>query len=85
MSLLTTHGVTNVRKSEKWGKELMMHAITQPVFPDDDPRAGTVRPIVEAARLIIKVQDIGFLRSTSQERVDPISGRAIARTFDLGK
>ncbi len=77
--LLVSHGRPDVRKDERWGKALMMKAIAQPMFGSDDSRSGSKRQIVEAVEVILRMQDVGFLRSTAVERVDPDSGRAVSR------
>lgn len=76
-ALFKGHGLTHMRKSKSWGKTLMQLAITHPVFPEGDPRAGQKRPIVEAAELLIRMQDIGFFRSFAVERLDSSSGRTV--------
>ncbi|MYM26240.1 hypothetical protein GTP46_26780 [Duganella sp. FT135W] len=77
IALAKNHGITNVRKSESWGKALMELAIANPVFPVDDPRAGHQRPIIEAAELLIRMQGIGFFRSIAVERIDSRSGKTV--------
>ena len=80
ISLTKSHGITSLRKSESWGKALMKFAIANPIFPAGDARAGKQRPIVEAAELLIRMQDIGFFRSIAAERVDPQTGKAVPQT-----
>lgn len=77
ITLTKNHGITNFRKSEFWGKALMEFAIANPLFPSDDVRAGQQRPIVEAAELLIRMQDIGFFRSKAVERIDSHSGKTV--------
>jgi hypothetical protein len=77
ISLAKKHGITNLRKSESWGKALMKLAIANPFFPAGDARAGKQRPIVEAAELLIRMQDIGFFRSIAAERVDSETGKIV--------
>lgn len=79
-ALLKEQGLTHLRKSESWGKALMELTITQPTFPEGDERAGQKRSIVEAAELLIRMQDIGFFRSLAAERFDSRSGRIVPRT-----
>ena len=75
--LFKSQGLTHLRKSESWGKALMELAIIHPVFPPEDLRAGQKRPIIEAAELLIRMQDIGFFRSLAVERLDSRSGRTM--------
>lgn len=70
--------LTHLRKSKSWGKALMELAITHPVFPPEDSRTGQKRPIMEAAELLIRMQDIGFFRSLAVERLDSSSGRTVS-------
>lgn len=77
IALAKDHGITNFRKSESWGKALMELAITNPVFPASDARAGQPRPIAEAAELLVRMRDIGFFRSMAAERVDSQSGKIV--------
>ena len=65
----------HLRKSESWGKALMELAITHPLFPVGDKRAGQKRPIIEAAELLLRIKDVGFFRSLAAERVDSCSGK----------
>jgi hypothetical protein len=78
-ALFKEMGLTHLRKSESWGKALMELAIVRPVFPVGDVRSGQKRPIVEAAELLIRMQDIGFFRSLAVERIDPSDGRIVPR------
>lgn len=78
-SLLATHGIQDVGKDEAWGKALMERAIAQPIFGAEDSRCGGKRPIVDAAEVIARTQDIGFLRSIEHEKVDAVTGRAVPR------
>ena len=57
----------------------MTHAIKYPNFPAGDRRAGQPRPIVEAAQLVVRAIDVGFLRSVARAKVDPESGRVVPR------
>lgn len=78
-ALLADHGISDVRKDELWGKSLMVHAIEQPLFGAEDPRTGSKRPIVEAVEVVLRIQDVGFLRSLAREHVDPVTGRVVPR------
>jgi hypothetical protein len=82
-ALFKEQGLTHLRKSQSWGKALMELAIAHPVFPAGDYRAGQKRTIIEAAEILIRMQDIGFFRSLAVERVDSNSGQiAPLRTTD---
>jgi hypothetical protein len=72
-------GMHSVGKGEKWGEALMTYAIAHPKFPDGDERAGTEREIVDAARVLIRAQDVGYLRSVEHEELDPDTGRMVKR------
>jgi hypothetical protein len=72
-------GVQGVDKGERWGEALMSFAARHQTFPADAPRAGAERPIVDAARLLIRAQDVGFLRSMAFEQLDAETGRVVTR------
>lgn len=76
-TLCKENGLTHLRKGESWGKALMEVAISSPTFPLGDAREKKKRPIVEVASLLIRMRDVGFSRSVSAERLDPVSGRMI--------
>lgn len=84
LELFKQHGLTHLRKSHSWGKALMELAIVAPFFPDDHVQAGQKRPIVEAAELLGRTQDVGFFRSLAVERVDPQTGRIVSRFGQVG-
>lgn len=75
IALLKKSGLTNFRKNESWGKALMELAIQCPVFPQGDMREGQERPLVEVAKLLIRMREIGFSRSVAVERIDSINGK----------
>jgi len=77
--LLREAGVSGVGKSEKWGEALMTYAIAHPKFPPGDVRVGKEREIIIIARLLIRAQDVGYLRSVEREQVDPETGRMVSR------
>jgi hypothetical protein len=77
--LLAEHEITDVRKNWHWGKALMARAIESSVVGDGHPAAGTTRQVVEAVNVILRIRSVGFLRSLARERVDPVTGRAVAR------
>ncbi len=78
--LLKTYGLAEVRKDKQWGKALMIRANEQPNFSADDLRAGKMRPIVEAVKVVLKIENVGFQRSLAAEYVHPTSGRMVPRT-----
>jgi hypothetical protein len=55
----------------------MEHAIQAPNFPHGHSREGQKRPLIEVAELLIRMRDIGFIRSLTVERVDPKTGRTV--------
>ena len=77
--LLRANGVNDVGKGERWGEALMKYAIAHPMFPSGDARAGTERKAIEAARVLIRAQDVGYLRSVECEQVNPETGLMIKR------
>jgi hypothetical protein len=77
--LLKTHGILDVSKDEAWGRALMERAIAQPFFGAEDSRRGAKRPLVEAAEVVARTQNVGFLLSREYEKVDAASGRALPR------
>lgn len=73
-------GLEDVAKGEKWGEALMSFATKHQTFPIGHPRAGEQRPLVEAARLLIRTEDAGFLRSMAYEQLDAETGKVVARS-----
>lgn len=63
-----------IGKSTDWGAALMAHAISHPEFPEGHGRAGQTRKIIEAAQVLMRTRDAGYLRSLEQFRVDPETG-----------
>jgi hypothetical protein len=63
-----------VRKGEHWGVALMRHAVGAELLPAGHARAGSVRPLVEVARLLIRALDSGYVRSVEASVVDPETG-----------
>jgi hypothetical protein len=76
-ALLESEGLGKVSKGISWGKTLMTYAMENPRFPEGHARVGELRPVVEAAHLLFRMQDIGFLRSLASERVDPDTGQTV--------
>ena len=79
LSLIKQDGFDNVCKGERWGEALMKYAIAHPTFGPDSSKEGTEREIVKAANLLIRAQDVGYLRSLEHEEVDPNTGQMVAR------
>lgn len=77
--LLRLAGIDGVGKGERWGEALMNYAIANPTFPTGDSRAGTEREVVNAARVLIRAQDVGYLRSVEYEELNPDTGRMVKR------
>lgn len=74
MSQIRSSGMDDVGKGEKWGEALMDYAVAHPKFPSSDSRAGVERKAIEVARVLIRAQDVGYLRSVEHEEVNPESG-----------
>ena len=79
MRLLPSEIKYFVAKGETWGEALMQYAIAHPTFPAGDSRAGTEREIVDAARVLIRAQDVGYLRSVEMEQLDAETGKMVKR------
>jgi hypothetical protein len=79
MRYLHANGMGDVGKGERWGEALMDYAISHPVFPAGDSRAGMERKAIEAARMLIRAQDVGYLRSIDHEKVNPETGLMVER------
>lgn len=79
MRLLPSEIKDSVTKGETWGEALMKYAIAHPAFPAGDSRAGEEREIIDAARVLIRAQDVGYLRSVEIEELDPETGKMVKR------
>lgn len=79
MRLLPSGIKDGVAKGEAWGEALMQYAIANPTFPASDSRYGEERDIFDAARVLIRAQDVGYLRSVEMEELDPDTGKMVAR------
>ena len=79
MRLLPSEIKDGVAKGETWGEALMKYAIAYPTFPAGDSRAGEEREIVDTARVLIRAQDVGYLRSVEMEELDPETGKMVKR------
>ena len=79
MRLLPSEIKDGVTKGETWGEALMKYAIAHPTFPAGDSRVGDEREIVDAARVLIRAQDVGYLRSVEMEELDPETGKMVKR------
>lgn len=79
MRLLPSEIKDGVAKGETWGEALMQYAIAHPTFPVGDTRAGREREIVDAARVLIRAQDVGYLRSVEMEELDSETGKMVRR------
>ena len=82
MRLLPSAIKNVVAKGETWGEALMQYAIANPKFPVGDTRAGKEREIVDAARVLIRAQDVGYRRSVEMEELDPETGKMVRRRED---
>lgn len=79
MRLLPSDLKDGVTKGETWGEALMKYAIAHPRFPVGDSRAGEEREIFDAARVLVRAQDVGYLRSVDMEELDPETGKMVKR------
>jgi len=79
MRLLPSELKDGVTKGETWGEALMKYAIAHPKFPAGDSRAGKEREIFDAARVLVRAQDVGYLRSVDMEELDPETGKMVKR------
>ena len=61
-------------KNEEWGAALMRHALQAELLPSGHPRAGAVRPLIDAARLLMRARGSGYVRSVEKATVDPQTG-----------
>ena len=67
-------------KDDLWGAALMSHALRHPELPAGHRLAGQRRPIVEAASLLSRARNVGYLRSLEEAFVDPATGRIFRPT-----
>lgn len=79
MRLLPSELKDAVTKGEAWGEALMKYAIAHPMFPAGDSRAGKEREIFDAANVLVRAQDVGYLRSVDMEELDPETGKMVKR------
>lgn len=79
-NLLATVETARAAKDELWGAALMSHALERPQFPMGHKLVGQTRPIVEAAKLLSRARNVGYLRSLAAASVDPSTGKILRRT-----
>lgn len=72
-------GYSQINKNESWGMALMNYALRVPNLPSDHKRAGTMRPVIELAKLLVLARDAGYLRSLEAYKVDPETGILIEK------
>jgi hypothetical protein len=72
---LDADGVRDVGKGEKWGRALMQFAMQHPRRSDAGEESVEERPLMEAARLVMRTRDAGFMRSLDELELDPLTGR----------
>lgn len=77
--ILASVETARAAKDELWGATLMSHALKLPELPAEHSLAGQTRPIVEAARLLSRARNVGYLRSLESASVDPATGRILRR------
>ncbi len=80
MSFLHDCPSIQLAKGEQWGAALMRYAVTHPTFPVSDERAGTLRPLIQIARLLVRAHHSGYLRSVESSVVDPDSGKLVRKS-----
>ena len=78
-SALDSEGIHDIGKSEQWGRALMKYAIEHPQRSSTGDRVGDDRPIIEAARLILRTRDAGFMRSIAELDVDAETGKLVPK------
>jgi hypothetical protein len=66
-------------KSVAWGEELMRFALEKPHFGSDHVKAGTQRPLVDAAKLLVIARHAGYQRSVASLKVDVNTGQLVPR------
>lgn len=71
---LTNTGLHNIDKSMDWGIALMSYAIPHPEFPQSHRLAGKMRPVIDAARLVVNARHAGYVRSLERFKVDSETG-----------
>jgi hypothetical protein len=71
---LNSFGLGVVRKGDDWGTALMRHAVKGERLPQGHKGAGTVRPLIEVARLLVRARQSGYLRSVENFLVDSETG-----------
>ncbi|MYN02124.1 hypothetical protein GTP41_08405 [Pseudoduganella sp. DS3] len=78
--VLSQVGLTDVRKGEAWGRALMEYAISHPYKNLNGQVENQQRMIIEAATLLVRMRDIGFLRASALEEMDPETGEVGRRS-----
>ena len=78
-SALASEGIQDIGKGEHWGRALMMFAIQHPQRPAADDGIVEDRPVVEAARLMLRTRDAGFMRSVAELDLDPDTGKLVPK------
>lgn len=73
-SALGNANIYDLNKSMDWGIALMAYALKHPNLPQGHRNAGSIRPMIEAARLIVNARRSGYLRSLQRYNVDPETG-----------
>jgi hypothetical protein len=71
--------LVTIDKSEVWGKALMDYALSIPTLPPVHKRAGSRRPILDVAWLLVRARDAGYVRSIENMIVDSVSGELCAK------
>jgi hypothetical protein len=79
LAKLRDANLVTIDKSEAWGKALMDYALSIPTLPLGHKRAGSRRPILDVAWLLVRARDAGYVRSIEKMVVDPNSGELCAK------
>ncbi len=78
-SALEAEGIQDIGKGEHWGRALMMFAIQHPRLAANDDQAVEDRPVIDAARLMLRTRDAGFMRSVAELDLDHETGRLVPK------
>lgn len=76
---LQAEGIRDVRKGEPWGRALMEFAMRHPRRSKVSNTTGDERPVLEAAKLVMRTRHAGFMNSLAELALDPLTGRLVPR------
>lgn len=72
-------GLERLGKGTAWGEALMRFALEKPDFDSSHAKAGMQRPLVEAAKLLVRARRAGYQRSVADLKVDVSTGQLVPR------